>query len=136
MRWNRDKFQLLRIGPDIEIKENTYLFTPEFEDIIEEKNYIKDLGILVDSELRYKEQMKSAVSKANRKASWILQTFITRKVDFMRKTWKVLVQCHLYYGSVLWAPVSLKGDLKYMEGPLRHIPKKLQTYMSVIIGKD
>ena len=87
MRWNRDKFQLLRVGPNREIKESTYLFTPDFEDIIEEKNYIKDLGILVDSELRYKDHMKLAVSKANKKASWILRTFGNRSVEFMRKTW-------------------------------------------------
>ena len=127
MRWNRDKFQLLRVGPNREIKESTYLFTPDFEDVIEEKNYIKDLGILVDSELRYKEQMKLAVSKANKKASWILRTFGNRSVEFMRKTWRVLVQCHLDYGSVLWAPVNQKGDLKYMEGPLRAFTKKAKN---------
>ena len=42
MRWNNDKFQLLRVGPNLELKENTYLFTPNFEDIIEQKPYIKD----------------------------------------------------------------------------------------------
>ena len=127
MCWNRDKFQLLRVGPNREIKESTYLFSLDFEDVIEEKSNIKDLGILVDSDLRYKEQMKSAVSKANKKASWILRTFSNRSVEFMRKTWKVLVQCHLDYGSVLWAPVNLKGDLKYMEGPLRAFTKKAKN---------
>ena len=69
MRWNRDKFQLLRIGPNTNIKESTYLFTPNFQDIIEEKSSIKDLGIYVDADLRYKEQMENAVNKANKKSS-------------------------------------------------------------------
>ena len=37
MRCYWDKFQLLRVGPNVELQENTYLFTPNFEDIIEEK---------------------------------------------------------------------------------------------------
>ena len=37
----------------------------------------------------------------------------------MRKIWKSLVQCHLDYGSILWAPVSQKSALIHMEGPLR-----------------
>ena len=100
------------------IKESTYLFTPDFQDIIEEKSSIKDLGIYVDNELRYKDQMKNAVNKANKKSSWILRTFSTRDVAFMRKTWRTLVQCHLDYGSVLWAPTSKKCDLRYIEGVL------------------
>ena len=100
MRWNNDKFQLLRVGPNLELKENTYLFTPNFEDIIEQKPYIKDLGIYVDSNLNYKEQMKAAVRKADKKSSWIFRTFSTRDVHFMKKMWKSLVQCHLDYGSI------------------------------------
>ena len=127
MRWNNDKFQLLRVGPNLELKDNTYLFTPNFEDIIEQKPYIKDLGIYVDSNLNYKEQMKAAVRKADKKSSWIFRTFSTRDVHFMKKMWKSLVQCHLDYGSILWAPVKAIGDLRYLEGPLRAFTKKGQN---------
>ena len=127
MRWNNDKFQLLRVGPNLNLKESTYLFTPNYQDVIEEKSSIKDLGIYVDADLRYKEQMKRAVNKANKKASWILRSFSTRDVNFLRKTWRTLVQCHLDYGSVLWAPVSQIGDLRYMEGPLRAFTKKAKN---------
>ena len=100
----------------MELKENTYIHTPNFEDIIEEKYCIKNLGIYVDSEMNYKEQMKAAVQKAEKKSSWILRTFSTREVLFMRKTWRSLVQCHLDYGSILWAPVKAIGDPGYLEG--------------------
>ena len=112
------------MGPNVDIKESTYIFTPDFEDVIEEKNCIKDLGIYIDGNLNYKEQMKSAVCKANKKASWILRTFSTRDIHFLKKTWKTLVQCHLDYGSVLWAPVHSICNLRYMEGPLRAFTKK------------
>ena len=42
----------------------------------------------------------------------------------MRKMWKSLVQCHLDYGSVLWAPVDRKGDLIALEKPLRAFTRK------------
>ena len=60
----------------------------------------------------------AAVKKAQQKSAWIFRTFGTRKVNFLRKIWKSLVQCHLDYGSILWAPIITKSALKYMEGPL------------------
>ena len=50
--------------------------------------------------------------------------FSTRNVNFLCKIWKSLVQCHLDYGSILWAPVSKKTALKYMEGPLRAFTRR------------
>ena len=69
-------------------------------------------------------QQRTAVKKALQKSDWIFRTFGTRKVNFLRKIWKSLVQCHLDYGSILWAPVSKKTALKYMEGPLRAFTRR------------
>ena len=41
MKWNQDKFQLLRIGKNINIKEDTYYFSPEMKSVIEEKRLYK-----------------------------------------------------------------------------------------------
>ena len=50
MKWNEVKFNLLHLGPNKvinkEIKKNTLLFTPEFENVITETESFKDLGIL------------------------------------------------------------------------------------------
>ena len=42
----------------------------------------------------------------------------------MRKMWKTLIQCHLDYGSVLWAPVDRRRDLIALEKPLRAFTRK------------
>ena len=55
MAWNKLKFQLLRLGKSEDIKNNTLLFGPGFDSIIE--NVIKDLGVLVDDELSYSQQI-------------------------------------------------------------------------------
>ena len=124
MRWNDKKFQLLRSGHNRNLIEETSVFSPDFENIIESKPVIKDLGILVDSTLRYRDQITKVIKKANQKSSWILRTFHTRKPTFLRKIWKSLVQCHIDYGSVLWAPVSNPKDLRDLEGPLRTFTRK------------
>ena len=42
----------------------------------------------------------------------------------MRKVWNSLIQCHLDYGSILWAPVSGIINIRNMEAQLRAYTKK------------
>ena len=102
MNWNNSKFQLLCEGPNIKIIEETSLFTPNYGDVISVIHCVKDLGIKIHPSLKYKQQLYSAVSKENKKSSWIFITFKSRDIIFLKKVWNSLVQCHLDYGSVLW----------------------------------
>ena len=107
------------MGPNSQLIQDTILYTQG-----NQKESIKDLGIMVDTTLRYKDQIQKVIGKANKKAGWVLGTFSTRKVTFMRKMWKSLVQCHLDYGSVLWAPMDRRSDLMALEKPLRAFTRK------------
>ena len=82
------------------------------ETVIEDKDMVKDLGIMVDNEMKSKTQMDNALRKANKKASWVFRTFTTKNVHFLKKIWNSVIQCHLDYGSILWSPVSEITDLK------------------------
>ena len=84
MRWNQDKIQVLRLGPNRELKEGTTIFSPEYAEVVEEKEVIKDLGLMVDFSLSYEQKLAKAVSKTNQKAGWVLRTFSTRNVEFLR----------------------------------------------------
>ena len=121
MRWNSLKFQRLRIG---NVVSPVSLYTPDHTTEIEVKETIRDLGILVDSNMRYMNQLHKAVSKTNMKAAWILRTFSSREIQFMRKLWKSLLQCHMDYCNILWAPIGRIGDLRYQESPLRAYTKR------------
>ena len=44
MTWNALKSCVLRLGKNDEIKMNTCLLTPEFEEVIEAKEVVKDFG--------------------------------------------------------------------------------------------
>ena len=49
MKYNGGKFQILNFGNNEELKEYV-LFTEEMEDVINEHDTVKDLGILIDAE--------------------------------------------------------------------------------------
>ena len=78
----------------------------------------------MDNELNFKPQRNKVISKTNQKSGWVLHTFKSRFIDFMRIMWRSLIQPHLDYCSIIWAPVSNKGELLAMEGPLRSFTKK------------
>ena len=63
--------------------------------MIEEKDNVRDLGILMDNKLNFKAQRSKVISKANQKAGWVLRTFKSRQVDFMRILFRSLIQPHL-----------------------------------------
>ena len=45
MKFNGSKFELIRYGTKEDIKENTVYFTPGHDDVIDQKENIKELGI-------------------------------------------------------------------------------------------
>ena len=95
------------------------------DSIIEEKEKVKDLGVLIDYEAQFKPQREKAIMKARSKAGWVLRTFSTRDSRMMVTLWKSLVQPHLDYCSQLWAPVDQVGDLREQEEPLRAFTRKV-----------
>ena len=67
MQWNDGKFQVLRLGKNEDLKDETYLFSPDYKEVIERKEAVKDLGVMVDQNLDFRVQRRKALSKAWRK---------------------------------------------------------------------
>ena len=64
MVWKDTKFQLLRIGYDDTLFEDTHIFSPQYSEVITQNEYVKDLGILLDSELNFRHQrMKLSIKQ-------------------------------------------------------------------------
>ena len=87
MTWNALKLCVLRLGKNDGIKINTCLLTPEFEDIIEAKEVVKDLN--------FNTQVEIAAIKAKRNSEWVLRTFMTRSVEFLKVYWDCSLLCSL-----------------------------------------
>ena len=67
MKWNNTKFQVLRTGRNSTIKENTTYFSPEYPNIIEEDDVVRDLGIHIDSDLTFRSHRSITLKKVWKK---------------------------------------------------------------------
>ena len=67
-----------------ELKEGTYLFSPDVGEVIERKETVKELGVFVDQDLDFKSQRQKVLSKIWRKLGCISRTFSTRSVQFLK----------------------------------------------------
>merc|ERR1712082_144258 len=73
---NGDKIEHHRIGNNLDIEKHSYM-DPNGE-VINKKEYIKDLGVYISSDLTWTRQINEVVSKTTSMAGWALRTFRTR----------------------------------------------------------
>ena len=90
--------------------------------VIEEKDYVKDLGVLVDNELSYKAHRQKAIGKVMKLSGWVRRTFFNRSIPFLKVLWNSLLQPHLDYCSILTA-LYLKSEVMAAERPLKFFTK-------------
>ena len=57
MKFNGSKFEVIRYGKITEIKENTVYFTPDQNGIIEEKETLRDLGVILSADMKFAEHV-------------------------------------------------------------------------------
>ena len=69
MNWNNLKFILY--------------FSPEFQEIVESNNVIRNMAKMIDLNISHDDQLSSAINKTKQKAARVLTNFSTWKVDFL-----------------------------------------------------
>ena len=85
---------------------------------------IVDLGVTMDSNLRFTKHYRITSNKANNRASLILKTFLSRDPVLLFKAFTVYVRPLLEYCSPVWAPVY-KSDIEIIENVQRKFTKRL-----------
>ena len=75
---------------------------------------LRDLGVLVSSDLSWSPHIREIADKARKKAAWVLSVFYTRSVDVMLTLYKSMVRSLLEYCSPLWNPVRI-SDIQELE---------------------
>ena len=111
MKFNGNKFQLLRYGTNDDLKNNTVYFTGHMEEVIEQFSSIRDLGVIMADDGKFDQHIEKVVKKVRQKIGWILRTFYTRRTDILKQLWKSLMQCHIDYCSQLYMPGTVRGML-------------------------
>ena len=129
MRFNSDKFELLRYGNNQEIKDDTIYFSAD-NDPIEEKEVLRDLGIMMNNDATFKNHIDKVCKTVKQKSGWILRTFVCRQPHILKLLWKSLVQPHVDYCSQLYMPVSGNG-LNELENVQRHFTSRIPSTHSM-----
>ena len=113
MGLNDKKFEGMRLGPDEKIKSETSYTSPSGK-IIEMKDTVKDLGVLMSDDCTFKANIDKVIEKAKNISSWVLRTFKTRQEKPMLLLFKMLILPVLEYCSVLWSPQDV-GSIQKLE---------------------
>ena len=124
MEYNATKFVLLRYGKNTDLKEDTVYFSGDMDEVIEEKESTKDLGVIMQNDATFSEQIEKVCCKVRQKSGWMFRTFYSRKGWFLRHMWNSLIQCHIDYCSQLWAP----GE----GAELQKLEKLLKDYLAKV----
>jgi ribonucleases P/MRP protein subunit RPP40 len=74
----------------------------------------KDLGVMVDSNMKFSEQCNSAIRNANSTLGLIRRTIKNKNKNIIVRLFKGLVRPKLEYCVQAWRPF-LKGDIKNLE---------------------
>ena len=94
---NGEKFEHHRIGNNLGVEK--YSFKDPSGKVINEKDYIKDQGVYISSDLTWTRQIDEVVSGARTMSGWALRTFNTRE-EHMITIWNSLVRPCLDYCSL------------------------------------
>ena len=73
-------------------------------------DFEKDLGLLISKDLKWDEQVKSSLGKANQTIAWITRNVICKSKEVMKKIYTCLIRPHLEYCVQLWSPVAAHGS--------------------------
>ena len=130
MLFNGSKFEVLRYGKNYILKESTSYFTPNYQDIIEEKESLRDLGIIMSNDCSFSSHVEVVCGQVRKKSGWILRTFQSRKTQLMKFLWKTLVQGHIDYCSQLYFPTK-SSDMEKIENLQRIFTRKIPEVKSL-----
>ena len=67
-----------------------------------------DLGVTIDSELRFEEHISKKVNKANSIVGLIRRSFAHLDGNLFKRLYTTLVRPHLEYAQAVWSPISQK----------------------------
>ena len=84
MVYNGGKFVNIRYGKDKHIKESTTYFSGDVAEVIKEMEDIRDLGVIMQNDASFTNQIEKASKKARQKTGWLQKTFYYKQGWFLR----------------------------------------------------
>lgn len=125
MFFNEKKCKQLHIGTkDMGI---TYkMYKNNSETVVEKADTEKDLGVVFDSKLLFREHIASKIKIANRNLGLIFRSFTYMDKEMFLQLYKSIVRPHLEYASSVWSP-HVKKDKIALENVQRRATRLVKS---------
>ena len=121
MKLDIDKCASLHIGNN----NNNFIYKigdKNINQVLEQK----DLGVIIDRDLKFHKQTNEAIKKANKLLGFISRTFDYKSKDIILPLYKSLVKPHLEYCVQFWSPTYRK-DIDALERIQRRATKLIPS---------
>ena len=121
MKFNIDKCKVIKMGSSIE----TASYKLNNIDIVE-SHCERDLGVLISSDLKPREQCIAVRNKANKILGFISRSVNNRSEEVILKLYLALVRPHLDYAVQFWSPYY-RTDIDSLERVQRRMTKMIHN---------
>jgi len=130
MKLHTDKFEFLLHGVSRDPLMHHLPFTADIlsystsAGLLKPMSSVKDLGVLVHSDLTWSGHIATIAENAKRKAAWVFSVFRTRDRGVMVTLYKSMVRSLLEYCCPLWNPTKIQ-DIQVLEGVQRSFTRRI-----------
>jgi len=85
---------------------------------------VKDLGVIIDSELKFDKHINQIVSRAQHEANLIHKCFVSKDTNMLVQAYTTYIRPLLEYASSVWSPHSVVL-IKNIESVQRRFTKRI-----------
>ena len=131
MKLHEQKFELLNhlhnsksLSPALPFFAETLRYKVSSQDLLYPVDNVRDLGVMVSSDLSWATHIGNMVSKARSTLSWVFSVFRTRDKTVMTTLYKSLVRSLLEYCCPLWSPTKVT-EIQLIEGVQRTFTSRI-----------
>ena len=121
MELNESKFELIHHGYSDHLK---HPYSLELGVKITSSDKVRDLGVMISSDLSWNSQYKNMIADAKKYAGWILRTFKSRNREVIMLLYNSFVRSRLEYCCPIWSP-HYKKDIMAIEAIQRSMTAKI-----------
>jgi len=127
LRFHPDKCKTMTVGSRREIPANYYMTAADGKrTALERTSKEKDLGVIWDEDLKFREELANRVQKANNIMGVIRRTYVYLDENTFTLLFKSLVRPHLEYAAPVWDP-HYKKDKALLEGVQRRATNQIPS---------
>ena len=123
MEFNINKFEQISHGETVGLEVQPYK-NPAGENITSD-NTIKDLGVLCNNNLLFREHIEEIAMKSKIMSGIIFRTFITRDRKIMLTLFNAYIKSKLEYCSIIWSPTT-QGDINKLERIQKYFTSRIE----------